>query len=129
MIYIKSYQTFLAFSYTAGLLMVRKEQILLQPPVQKCSDLRHLKHFKNSSLTYLQKGFSGSCDKAVLGIFVNKYFQGITLFGSLWNLFAGKKHSVLLSGIFIFCKVNTEFYGLCHNKLLFFSYFDHGFSL
>ena len=128
-VYIKCHQTFLALSYTAGLLVIGKKKILLKPPVKECTDLGYLKNLQNCGLSNLQKRFLRSCNETVSGIFINKYFQCIAFFRSFRNLFPGKKHSVFLSRIFILSKVNTEVYSLCHNKLLFFSYFDHEFSL
>ena len=38
LIYIKRYQTLLAFTDPVGLLMIRKKKILLQSPVKKSTD-------------------------------------------------------------------------------------------
>ena len=129
LIHVEGYQTFLAFPHAAGLLMVWKKQVFLKSPVKECANPGYLKDLQDCGLAYLEKRFSGSGDQAFFGIFINKYVQRVAFSGSFRNLFGRKKHSVFLSCIFIRCKVNTEIYGLYHNKLLFFSYFDHGFSL
>ena len=113
LIHVKGYQTFLTFPHTAGLLMVWKEQVFLKSPVKECADLGYLKDLQDCGLAYLEKRFSGSGDQAVFGIFVNKYVQSVAFSGSFRNLFRWKKYSVFLACIFIFCKVNTEIYGLC----------------
>ena len=128
-VYIKCHQTFLSLSYTAGLLVIGKKKILLKPPVKECTNPGYLKYFQNCSLSHLQKRFLRSCNKTVSGIFINKYFQCIAFFRSFRNLFPGKKHSLFLSRIFILSQINTKIYGLHYNKLLFFSYFNHEFSL
>ena len=111
LIYIKRYQTLLAFTDPVGLLMIRKKKILLQSPVKKSTNPGNLFYLKDCGLSYLKHRLTGSCDQSVLGILIDEYFDLITCFGSFRYLFGRKKHPLILRCVSVLSKIYSEIYG------------------
>ena len=111
LIYIKSYQALLTFTYSVGLLMVWKKKILLQSPVKKSSYSGDLFNLEDCCLSHLEHRLTGSRDQSVLRIFVDEYLDLITYFGSFRYLFGWKKHTLVLRCISVLSKIYSEIYG------------------
>ena len=82
-----------------GLLPEGKKQVLLQPPVQKRTDLRHFLYGKPGNLPKLKLWFYSSGNNPILGIFIEKYFQLVPGLHALRHLLPRKEHPLLFGGI------------------------------
>ena len=75
------------------LLLVGKEQVLVQAPIQECADAVHVLDFEYGKFADGSVGLVEGGDGAVFGIHVDKYVQDFTFCEAEFFFFAGEKHA------------------------------------
>ena len=125
LVHIERHQDLIALPYFGCLFLVRKQHILLESPVEKGSDLRHLGHFQFPHLTYAQKRPVCRSDDPVPGILVQKHLDRIPHPAALRHLFFRKEHSVIHGRIGLLTQIHPEIQLLHNDQRLCFSQFKH----
>ena len=122
-VHIQGHQALFSLLRLAFLFLEGHEKILLQSPVQKDADGRHLHHPQKGQLIPHNPGLGCRCNHPVLGILIQKHIHLISRLRSLRHLPARQEHGLIR--LFLLPHISAN---LCqtHNlQQLSFSQFHH----